>query len=34
MVGSGEIKYPVWVETITAARMLDIDLSRVRERNP
>jgi hypothetical protein len=34
MVGTEEIKYQGWAKTITAARQLDIDLSRARGRNP
>jgi len=34
MVGTGEIKYPGWTKTSTAARQFDIDLSRARGRKP
>jgi len=34
MVGTGEIKYPGWTKTSTAARQFDIDLSRSRGRKP
>jgi len=34
MLGTGEIKYPVWTKTSTAARQLDIDLSRAKGRKP
>jgi len=30
MVGTGEIKYPGWTKTNTAARQFDIELSRAR----
>jgi len=33
-VGYRGNKYPVWTETSTVARQFDIDLSRVRGRNP
>jgi len=34
MVGTGEIKYPGWTKTSTAARQLDIELSRATRRKP
>jgi len=34
MVGTGEIKYPVWTKTNAAARQFDIELSSARERKP
>jgi len=34
MVGTGEIKYPGWTKTSTAARQFDIDLSRATGRKP
>jgi hypothetical protein len=33
MAGSGEIKYPGWTNTSTAALQFDIGLSRVEEEN-
>jgi len=34
MVGTGEIEYPGWTKTSTAARQFDIELSRARGRKP
>jgi len=34
MVGTGEIKYPGWNKTSTAARKFDIELSRARGIKP
>jgi len=34
MVGTGEIKYPGWTKTSTAARQFDNDLSRANGRKP
>jgi len=33
MVGTGEIKYPGWTKTSTAALQFDIKLSRLEEEN-